>query len=125
MSDVGEASPVLFLAVRYPEKVRRLAIMNTMFFPDYRWHFWARVWRTPLLGELSFAVNTRWGLTQEMRRGSKRLRVARPQGFRQHDAGNDTRHRTPSQRVGPSTREPAWARASEGRRLAVGRREFL
>jgi pimeloyl-ACP methyl ester carboxylesterase len=63
-------------AVRYPEKVRRLAIINTMFFPDYRWHFWARVWRTPLLGELSFALNTRWGLTQEMRRGSKRLPVS-------------------------------------------------
>jgi pimeloyl-ACP methyl ester carboxylesterase len=62
-------------AVRHPKRVRRLAILNTMFFPDYRWHFWARVWRTPLLGELSLAVNTRAGLALEMRRGSKRLPV--------------------------------------------------
>ena len=63
-------------AVRHPERVRRLAILNTMFFPDYRWHFWARVWRTPLLGELSLAVSTRTGLALEMRRGSKRLPMA-------------------------------------------------
>ena len=63
-------------AVRHPERVRRLAILNTMFFPDYRWHFWARVWRTPILGELSLAVSTRTGLALEMRRGSKRLPMA-------------------------------------------------
>ena len=62
-------------AVRHPERVRRLAILNTMFFPDYRWHFWARVWRTPLLGELSLAVSTRTGLALEMRTPSRsRLR---------------------------------------------------
>ncbi len=60
-------------AVRHPARVRRLVILNTVFFPDYRWHFWARVWRTPLLGELSFACNSRWGLSFEMRRGSRRL----------------------------------------------------
>jgi pimeloyl-ACP methyl ester carboxylesterase len=63
-------------AVRHPERVRRIAIMNTVFFPDFRWHFWARVWRTPVLGEISFALNSRWALTLEMRRGSKRLPVA-------------------------------------------------
>jgi pimeloyl-ACP methyl ester carboxylesterase len=66
-------------AVRHPQHVRRLVIMNTVFFPDYRWHFWARVWRTPLLGELSFLVNTRWALALEMRRGSKRLPAAHAQ----------------------------------------------
>jgi pimeloyl-ACP methyl ester carboxylesterase len=63
-------------AVRHPERVRRLAIMNTMFFPDYRWHFWARIWRTPLLGELAFAASTRTGVALEMRRASKRLPMA-------------------------------------------------
>lgn len=62
-------------AVRHPERVRRMAILNTMFFPDYRWHFWARVWRTPILGELSFLLGSRRGLAREMRRGSKRLPV--------------------------------------------------
>jgi pimeloyl-ACP methyl ester carboxylesterase len=62
-------------AIAHPARVRRLAILNTMFFPDYRWHFWARVWRTPLLGEISFLLNTRRGFTRELRRGSSGLPV--------------------------------------------------
>ena len=45
-------------AVKHSEKVRRLAIMNTIFFSDYRWHSWARIWRTWPLGELSMATTT-------------------------------------------------------------------
>jgi pimeloyl-ACP methyl ester carboxylesterase len=63
-------------AVSHPGKVRRIGIMNTMFFPDYRWHFWARVWRRRWLGELSFALNTKRGMVMEMRRGSKGLPAA-------------------------------------------------
>jgi pimeloyl-ACP methyl ester carboxylesterase len=77
-------------AVRYPDKVRRLAILNTVFFPDYRWHFWARVWRTPMLGELSFALNSRLGMRLEMRRGSKRL----PAGYADRAYANMTRPMT-------------------------------
>jgi pimeloyl-ACP methyl ester carboxylesterase len=44
--------------------------INTLFFSDYRWHFWARVWRTPFLGELSMAVMNRPMFVQELRRGS-------------------------------------------------------
>ncbi len=43
-------------AVKYPEKVRRIAICNTNFFSDYKWHSWARIWRTPVLGELSMVM---------------------------------------------------------------------
>ena len=61
----------LAAAARHPERVRRLVVLNTVFFADYRYHFWARVCRTPLLGELSMALLNfplyRW----EMRRGSK------------------------------------------------------
>jgi pimeloyl-ACP methyl ester carboxylesterase len=60
-------------ASAHPEKVRRIGILNTAFFPDYRWHFWARVWRTPLLGELSLLLATPFAMAIEMRRGSKRL----------------------------------------------------
>ncbi len=42
-------------AVKHATDVSGLTIMNTTFFSDYRWHFWAKVWRTPLLGELSMA----------------------------------------------------------------------
>jgi haloalkane dehalogenase len=43
-------------AVRHPHRVRRIVIINTIFQADYRWHFWARVWRTPVLGELSMLL---------------------------------------------------------------------
>lgn len=62
-------------AVRHPAKLKHLAIMNTPFFSDYRWHFWARVWRTPVLGELSWRFMNRWVFTQEMKRGSRKLSV--------------------------------------------------
>ena len=60
-------------AVRNPSKVRRIAIMNSLYFADYRWHFWARVWRTPILGELSMLWMNRWIFAFELRRGSARL----------------------------------------------------
>jgi pimeloyl-ACP methyl ester carboxylesterase len=45
-------------AIRHPDAVRRIVAINTLFFSDYHWHFWAQVWRTPVLGELSMAVMT-------------------------------------------------------------------
>ena len=49
--DIG-ATYGLAWAVTHPDKLRRLAILNSNFFSDYRWHPWARLWRIPLLGEL-------------------------------------------------------------------------
>lgn len=60
-------------AVKHPEKVRRIAVMNAMFFSDYRWHFWARVWRTPVVGELSMLLMNRGLFAWELRRGSRKL----------------------------------------------------
>ena len=60
-------------AIRHPHKVRRIAILDSLYFADYRWHFWARVWRTPLLGELSMWCMNRWIFAWELRRGSRRL----------------------------------------------------
>lgn len=60
-------------AVRHPRKVRRLAILNSLYFADYRWHFWARVWRTPVLGELSMLLMNRRIFAWELRRGSPRI----------------------------------------------------
>jgi pimeloyl-ACP methyl ester carboxylesterase len=60
-------------AVRFPHKVRSIAIMNTVFFPDYRWHRMGRLWRMPLVGELIQALTTRRGFLRELRRGSRRL----------------------------------------------------
>lgn len=60
-------------AVENPARVRRVAVLNTAFSSRYRWHFWGRVWRTPLLGEVSAAIMN-WPLFRsEMRRGSRHL----------------------------------------------------
>jgi pimeloyl-ACP methyl ester carboxylesterase len=60
-------------AVKHPDSVRRMVAINTLFFSDYRWHFWARVWRTPILGELSMLAMNRPMFGHELRRGSKRI----------------------------------------------------
>jgi pimeloyl-ACP methyl ester carboxylesterase len=50
----------LEFAQRSPERVERLVIINAVpFLPGYRWHRTARIWRTPLLGELSMGATTR------------------------------------------------------------------
>jgi pimeloyl-ACP methyl ester carboxylesterase len=60
-------------AVRYPHRVRRVIVSNTIFFANYRWHPWARVWRTPLLGEVSMLLMNRWVFRRELRKGGPGL----------------------------------------------------
>jgi pimeloyl-ACP methyl ester carboxylesterase len=44
----------LAFAQRHPQRIERLVVINAVpFLPGYRWHRTARIWRTPLLGELS------------------------------------------------------------------------
>jgi pimeloyl-ACP methyl ester carboxylesterase len=57
----------LAFAQRRPERIARLVIINAIpFLPGYRWHRVARVWRTPLLGELVMGSTGR----QTLRRAS-------------------------------------------------------
>lgn len=63
-------------AIKNPTRVRRIGILNTNFFSDYRWHIWARIWRTPVLGELSMALMNRATFIQQMRRDSPGLSEA-------------------------------------------------
>jgi pimeloyl-ACP methyl ester carboxylesterase len=57
----------LAFAQRRPERVARLVIINAIpLLPGYRWHRVARVWRTPLLGELVMGSTGR----QTLRRAS-------------------------------------------------------
>src|SRR4029077_645576 len=50
----------LAFAQRHPERVARLVLINAItFLPGYRWHRTARIWRTPLLGELAMGTTTR------------------------------------------------------------------
>lgn len=44
----------LAFAQRHPQRIERLVVINSVpFLPGYGWHRTARIWRTPLLGELS------------------------------------------------------------------------
>jgi pimeloyl-ACP methyl ester carboxylesterase len=44
-------------------RLDRLVVANAVpFFPGYKWHRFARIWRTPVLGELFQGSTTKWGL---------------------------------------------------------------
>jgi len=63
----------LAFAQAHPERVERLVVSNAVpFLADYRWHRTARLWRTPLLGELVMGATTRWA----MRRSTAESNVA-------------------------------------------------
>jgi pimeloyl-ACP methyl ester carboxylesterase len=51
----------LALAQAMPERVERLVVIDAVpLLPGYRWHRIARVWRTPLVGELAMGFTFRW-----------------------------------------------------------------
>lgn len=53
----------LALAQAVPERVERLVVMNAVpFLPGYRWHRIARIWRTPVAGELFMGATLKAGL---------------------------------------------------------------
>lgn len=53
----------LAFAQAHPERVERLVVTNAVpLLPGYRWHRIARIWRTPVLGELAMGATTRAGL---------------------------------------------------------------
>jgi len=63
-------------AVKHPEKVRSMVIMNTVFSSSYRWHLLGRIWRTPILGELFQLLTNRPAFIRELRRASRKLTLA-------------------------------------------------
>jgi pimeloyl-ACP methyl ester carboxylesterase len=47
----------LAFAQAHPERIERLVVTNAVpFLPGYRWHRTARIWRTPVLGELAMGA---------------------------------------------------------------------
>ena len=58
----------LALAQRRPSSLERLVITNCVpFLPGYRWHRWARLWRRPVVGELTMGFTTRFALRRSLR----------------------------------------------------------
>lgn len=70
--DIGATFGLAFAAL-HPQRIASVTIMNGTFFPDYRWHFWGRVWRTKGLGEIAHAIAPRPLFIRELRRGSPRM----------------------------------------------------
>jgi pimeloyl-ACP methyl ester carboxylesterase len=55
-----------------PRAIASITLINTGVLVDYRWHYLARIWQTPWLGELFMASTTRAGMHLLMRQGNPR-----------------------------------------------------
>ena len=62
-------------AITHPAKVRRIALSNTSFFANYRWHGLGRLLRVPLVGEVVMALTNETGLVRSLRGVAPRLTV--------------------------------------------------
>ena len=61
----------LALAQRFPERIERLvAYASVPLLPGYRWHWVARIWRRPVIGELFMATSSKWGFKQISRQSN-------------------------------------------------------
>jgi pimeloyl-ACP methyl ester carboxylesterase len=62
----------LHWAAEHPDRFASAVLLGTGVLPGYRWHALARLWRTPLAGELFMATTTRPGFRLLLRRGNPR-----------------------------------------------------
>ena len=63
-------------AVRHPDAFASVALINVGVLPDYRWHHYARIWRTPVVGELFQLTANRPGFRMLLGRENPRLSTA-------------------------------------------------
>jgi pimeloyl-ACP methyl ester carboxylesterase len=59
--------------VAHPERLASLTLVNTGAFLRYRWHRLARIWQTPVLGELFQATTTRRGFEFVLKHDNPKL----------------------------------------------------
>jgi pimeloyl-ACP methyl ester carboxylesterase len=71
LHDFGGASGLSWAAAE-PERVASTTLICAGVLLDYEWHRAARIWRTPLAGELFMATATRAGFGASLRRGQAR-----------------------------------------------------
>jgi len=67
----------LAFAAKYPDLLRGIAISNTNFFHDYDWHFFAKLYRVPVVGEVLLGTTTR----SMMRQTLKSVSPAMPESY--------------------------------------------
>jgi pimeloyl-ACP methyl ester carboxylesterase len=59
-------------AAAHPHAVASVTLIDTGLLPGYRWHYLARLWRTPVVGELLQATATRATFRLLLRHGNRR-----------------------------------------------------
>jgi pimeloyl-ACP methyl ester carboxylesterase len=59
-------------ASRHPERVASITLLNIGINLGYRWHYMAKIWRTPLVGELFMLTTNRPGLKLALKHGNLR-----------------------------------------------------
>lgn len=59
-------------AAANPSAVASITCINTGVLVGYHWHYLARIWQTPLLGELFMAATTRTGMRLLLKHGNPR-----------------------------------------------------
>ena len=59
-------------AAANPSKVASVTLFNIGVMPGYQWHYLARLWRTPIIGEISQAITTRFGFDLALKHGNPR-----------------------------------------------------
>jgi pimeloyl-ACP methyl ester carboxylesterase len=71
LHDLGGAWGLTWAAT-HPASLASLTLINIGVMPGHRWHFLARIWRTPVLGEIFMATTTRFGFKTLSRIGNPR-----------------------------------------------------
>lgn len=69
--DLGGAWAVAW-ARQHPSRVASFTLIATPLLPSFRWHAWARIWQTPIVGELLQVLAMRSTIGAVMRRGNPR-----------------------------------------------------
>jgi pimeloyl-ACP methyl ester carboxylesterase len=60
-------------ALAHPDSFASVTMINTGAPIGYRWHRYARIWRTPVVGELFMLMSNRWALRKVVKRENPRL----------------------------------------------------
>lgn len=55
-------------ALGHPDRVGSLTLINCSVMESYTWHGFARIWQTPILGELAQLTATKWGMRVALNR---------------------------------------------------------
>jgi pimeloyl-ACP methyl ester carboxylesterase len=76
-------------AATHPDRFASVTLINIGVMPGYRWHYLAKIWRMPVLGELFMATSSRSGFGLLLRHGNPRglPRAFVDRCYRDFDAG--------------------------------------